>query len=375
MGKYRDVFIENDKTLGDSGTEIIELSVVDPISELHIKVKNKNGATSNKNNPIMRNISKIEIVDGANVIYSLSGALAQAMSYYQRRIVPSMQRQGGPSENQEDHFVIRFGRYLWDTIYALTPLSFRNLQLKITYNFATVTAIGATGYLTGNGKLSVIARLMEDPTLKPIGYMMAKDHYSWTTAASGEERVPLPTDYDYVMMLVRAWEVNVKLYTTLSNLKLNIDSDKDVPFDMDSWQLLKMMENEYGLITLEQHLYATTEENIQSWLGVGESAVVTPETLSTDPTTLYAVANVYGIDSGHLNLVVRNPGNTAAVTTIIQAIIRGQALNHCYAIPFGNMADPLTWFEATKVGDIKAVITQGNAGAAADIVLLQMRTY
>src|SRR4030065_1219963 len=147
MGKYRDVFIENDKTLGDSGTEIIELSFVDPISELLIKIKNKNGATSNKNNPIMRNISKIEIVDGANVIYSLSGPFAQSISYYQRGILPSMQRQGGPGKNQEDWFVLRFGRYLWDKMFALTPLAFRNLQLKITYDFATVNAVGATGFL------------------------------------------------------------------------------------------------------------------------------------------------------------------------------------------------------------------------------------
>ena len=375
MGKYRDVFIENDKTLGDSGTEIIELSVVDPISELLIKIKNKNGATSNKNNPIMRNISKIEVVDGANVIYSLSGPLAQSMSYYQRRILPSMQRQGGPGENQEDWFVLRFGRYLWDKMFALTPLAFRNLQLKITYDFATVNAVGATGFLTANGKLTVIARIMEDDNVKPVASLMAKNHYNFTSAASGDERIPLPTDHDYVMMLVRAWESNVKLYTTISNLKLNIDSDKDIPFDMDSWQMLKMMENEFGLITLEQHIYATTEENIQSWLGVGETAVITPETLSSDPTTQYALANIYGIDSGHLNLVHRNAANNAAVTNILQLIVRGQALNHCFAIPFGLMSDPDTWFKAPSVGDVKAVLTQGNAGASVDIALLQARAY
>ena len=109
MPKYRDVFLEKEKTLADSGTETIELAVVDPISEIQIRVKNKNGATSNKNNPISRNVTKIEIVDGSNVIYSMSGMLAQALSYYQRGVVPSMQRQGGPSENQEDLYIVRFG--------------------------------------------------------------------------------------------------------------------------------------------------------------------------------------------------------------------------------------------------------------------------
>ncbi len=375
MPKYRDVFIEDDKTLGDSGTETIDLSVMDPLSEILIKVKNKNGASGNKNNPIMRNITKIEIVDGANVIYSLSGAMAQAMSYYQRGVLPSMQRQGGISENQEDWFVLRFGRWLWDRMFALVPSKFRNLQLKITYDFATVRAIGATGFLTANGKLTVIARLMEGLSAEPAAYMMAKSHYSWTTGASGDERIALPNDYPYALMLLRAWETEVKLYTTISNLKLSIDQDKVIPFDLDSWQFLKKMENDLGLITLEQHIYATTEENIQTWLGVGESAVVTPETLSSDPTTLYGAANVYGVDSGHLNLVHRNPGNTAAVTNILQLIMRGQALNHCFAYNFGTMDEPDSWLDTPSHGDIKAIITQGDAGAAADLVLLQARTY
>lgn len=375
MPKYREVYLEKEKTLDDSGTATIELSVVDPISEIHIRIKNKNSTTSNKNNPISRNISKIEIVDGANVIYSLSGMLAQAMSYYQRGIVPSMQRQGGPGENQEDHYVIRFGRYLWDSAYALIPASFRNLQLKITYNFATVNDIGVTGFLTGNGKLSVICRLIEGAEEIPSGYLMAKSHYNWSTAASGDERIPLPTDHNYVMFMLRAWEVNVKLYTTISNLKLSLDQDRDIPFDITSWDMLKMMENEFGLITLEQHVWADTEENIQTWLGIGETAVTTPETLAADPATLRAITNIYGVDSGHLNLVnVTHAGGDTAVG-IHHLITRGQALNHCMVYRFGDMAMPSTWLNMAQYGDIKAVISQGNAGASADLVLLQARMY
>lgn len=375
MAKYRDVYIEDEKTLADSGTDTIELAVVDPISEIDIRIKNKNGATSNKNNPIMRNITKIEIIDGADVLYSLRGELAQAMSYYQSGLVPSMQRQGGPSENQEDHFILRFGRWLWDKPYALVPQNFRNLQLKISYDFSKVNAIGATGFLTGNGKLSVIARLMEDIAEPPAGFMMAKNHYNWTTAASGDERIPLPTDYPYVMMLLRAWEANVKLYTTISNLKLSIDQDKEIPFDLSSWDLLKQMENDYGLITLEQHIFAASEENIQTWLGVGETINVTPEGQDAVGATAGAVATVYGVDSGHFNLKLFGNDGLAKAASILQTIARGQALNHTFAKVFGGVNDPEGWLMAPEKGDIKAVITQGNAGAVADLALLQARTY
>lgn len=375
MARYRDVFLEKDKTLADSGSVTIELAVVDPISEIHIRVKNKNGATSNKNNPISRNISKIEIVDGSNVIYSLRGELAQAMSYYQRGVVPSMQRQGGPSENQEDLYVIRFGRWLWDPFYALVPQNFRNLQLKVTWNFATVTAVGATGYLADNGKLSITARLMEGLEAPPIGFMMAKDHFAWTTAASGDERISLPTDFPYVMALFRAWETETKLYSTITNIKLSIDQDKVIPIDSPAWDLLKQMENDYGQITLEQHVFAASEENIQTWLGVGESVVVTPEGQDAVGATAGAIPTVYGVDSGHFNLKLYGNDGQVKAASILQMVARGQALNHCFAIPFGTMDDPASWLNAPAHGDIKAIITQGNVGAAANFALLQARPY
>lgn len=371
MPKFREVYIEKDKTLADSGTLVTELAVVDPVSEIHIRFKAKNGATSNKNNPICKNISKIELVDGSTVIYSLNGFMAQSMSYYQRKQVPSMQRQGGPSENQEDHFVLRFGRWLWDPVFALVPAKFRNLQLKITWSLTA----SATEWLTASAKITIIARVMEDMASEPSHYMMAKSHYSWTTAGSGDERIALPSDHPYALMLFRAWETEVKLYSTISNLKLSLDQDKDIPFDMESWDFLKMMENEYGIIQLEQHIYAGTEENIQTWLGVGETVVVTPETDPTDPTTFRAHANIYGVDSGHVNLVSRGSDHATDTSGILQMIAKGQALNHCYCIPFGRMEDPNTYLPAPEYGDVKAIITQGNEGAAANLALLQARAY
>jgi len=100
MPKFREVYIEKEKSLDDSGTLPVEVAVVDPISELHIIMSAKNGGQtsspitgSNEDSPLARCVSKIELVDGSNVIYSLNEFMAQAMSYYQRRKMPSMQRQ------------------------------------------------------------------------------------------------------------------------------------------------------------------------------------------------------------------------------------------------------------------------------------------
>lgn len=373
--KLREVYIENEKTLSDSGNLVTELAVVDPVSELQFRFKAKNGASYNKDSPPARCISKIEIVDGATVIYSLDGMLAQAMSYYQTGKVPSMQRQAGPSENQEDHIVIRFGRVLWDKVFALVPVKFRNLQIKISWDLAKVNAVGATGYLTGSAKLSIIARVMEGLEGEPVGYMMAKKHYDWTTAASGDERIAIPTDYPYVLFLLRAWETEVKQYSTITNLKLSIDQDKDIPFDLASWDFLKMMENQWGKFVLDQHIFSASAENIQTWMGVGETAVITPEGQDAAGATAGAIDTLYGVDSGHLDLKVFGNDGLAKAACIHQLITVGQGLHHTFAYPFGIMDDPTTWLDAPSYGDIKAVITQGNAGAAADLALLQARAY
>lgn len=375
MPKFRDVYIENEKTLADSGSLITELAVVDPVSEIQLRFKAKNGATYNKNSPIARCVSKIELVDGANVVYSLDGMFAQAVSYYQTGKVPSMQRQAGPSENQEDHIVIRFGRWLWDKAYALAPAKFRNLQLKISWDLATVNDVGATGFLTNTGKLSVICRLMEGLAEEPVGYMMAKKHYDWTTAASGEERIALATDYPYVMMLLRAYEAQTKLYSTITNLKLSIDQDKDIPFNLSSWDLLKMMENQWGKFILDQHCYGGNEDNVQTWMAVGETVGLTPEPTVAASGLFSTHVNVLDVDSGRLNLRAVGTDHSTTSPTIHQLLCVGQGLHHTFAYPFGTMDDPDSWLDAPGVGDVKAIVTQGNAGAAASLALLQARKY
>ncbi len=375
MPLYREVYIENSKTLADSGTETIDLALVDPLSMLDIRVNAKNGATSNKNSPISRCITNIEVVDGSDKIYSLDGMLSQAISYYMSGRVPAQYRQAGPSENQSDNFMLYFGRRLWDPLYALVPNAFRNLQLKVSWDLANVNSVGATGFLTNTAQLTVIARIMEELPTPPVGYMMSKDHYSWTTPASGDERVDLPTDHPYVLFALRAWETETKLQSTITNLKLSLDQDKKIPFDLETWDLLMLMQNMYGPLSLDQHIFAGTEENVQTWLGFLETATVTPETDSQAPTDLNALVNVHGVDSGHVNLVSRNPADTAAVEAIHHLRVSGQALNHTLAYPFGEIADPASWLMAPTYGSIKAIVTQGNAGAAANMGLVQARRY
>jgi len=368
MPKYREVFLEKGKTLGDSGTQTIEIGVVDPISELHILMWATNGATSNKNNPIARNVTKIEVVDGADVLFSMDGRLAQALAYYWTKKYPykAWQEYGGAA--QEDVFPIRFGRWLWDPIYALAPGKFRNLQLKITWNLANVTAVGATGFESGSAKLTVIARIMEALAEEPTGFLMHKNHYSFTSAASGDERIDLPTDYPYALLMIRAWESGVGINSSITNLKISIDEDKDIPLDMSLAYIEELIEEEYGLIEHGIRMYGDHGDVKQVWLAMQERAALNCE---TDPV----IANFHDLMNGQMTLDLYNHDGITATGKMLQCKVQGQLPWNCVGYSFGKLDDPTTYLQAQEHGKIRAILTQGDAGAEVDIVLSQLRSY
>ena len=368
MPRYRDVYIENGKTLADSGTVTIDIAVVDPISELLVNMWADNGGTSNKNNPIPRNISKIEIVDGSDVIFSMDGRLAHALAYYMDGRQHDLDIAEWETSTQSVNIPLRFGRWLWDPLYALVPQSFRNLQLKISWNLAAVNPVGATGYATGTGRLTVIAKLMEGLEAAPIGFIMSKNHYSFTSSASGEERVDLPTDHPYVMMMLRAWESGINMSSTLTKVKISIDEDKIIPLDLDMGDVRRRVIDQYGLIDVPIQFKGNDSEVHQCFLGF--------------LNTLVPVANAAGVivglgtfDAAQYTLYLRNHDGTTPTAVTVFLTVNGQLPWNTVLIPFGVFDDPTTYLMAPAHGSIKAILTQGNAGAEVDVILAQLRNY
>ncbi len=366
--RYREVYLENAKTLADSGTEIIELAVTDPISEIAVKVYADNGATSNKDAPIPLIVSKIEVVDGANVIYSLDGEIAFAAGYYMQKKLPMLGIREAEGYVQHAEFIIGFGRWLWDPIFALVPQKFRNLQLKLTWNLAAVRAVGATGFVTNTGKVTVVVRVIEGLETEPTGYMMTKNHYNFTSAASGEERIPLPTDYPYAMLLYRAYEAGINMSTSISNAKLNIDFDKVVPFDYAANDIRNRIAKAYDMCRIHNIGKGDDAEAHESWLA--------------DTFSIQMLANASAVilglsstDAARYTVNQKDHANVAAngVTRFVECM--GIGPFNVFAIPFGILDDPDTYLPAPEHGDIKLVLTQGNAGAVVDVALVQLRSY
>ena len=141
--RWRDVVLRENHTLADSGTTILDINIVDPITALFIKIENQNGATSCQNVRPHEDIDKIELVDGSEVIFSMSMLEAMALNFYETGRLPYFKWDEGAAAAQYDTCLLLFGRYLGDKLLYLDPKKYKNLQLKITHSF---TISGTAGF-------------------------------------------------------------------------------------------------------------------------------------------------------------------------------------------------------------------------------------
>lgn len=104
MAGWQKVYLERKKaetTTSTSGTVTVDLPEKDFLSELLITAFHTNTTLTNALIPVYLAIKKIEVLDGSEVIKSLSGRQAQALAYYHGRTPPMPHRKDW--ESTETH--------------------------------------------------------------------------------------------------------------------------------------------------------------------------------------------------------------------------------------------------------------------------------
>lgn len=366
--KYRDTYVEYDKVLADSATTLVDIEGDDPITELLVELHATNRAGTNKNNPIAANISKIELVNGSDALFSLSGYQAMAYASFEMKHLPHREINEWVSNRQVDHFPIRFGRFLGDTELALVPSHFPNLQLRITHNLATIAAIDS-GFATGTGRLNVIAKIMENGPVAAQGFLMTKEVESWTNASSGDKKILLPNDYPYRKIYVRSYEAGTELIGAITKLKFTMDGDKFTPFELYTEELARLMEGWFGKMLSSYQFTKDNSDYLALWGDMdihcwGNTEGATPDILGfRDPwanrVRIQLVDNAGAAgsaESGHVTAVFTCPESTL-----------------CY--PFGKQEEIADWFDAPAHKDIKLLAAQGDADGLSSVFLQQLRRY
>ena len=365
--RVRDDCLEHQKDMGTSGTKTFDLDYSDVITGIDLDFGGTNGATSNKNAPLERLISKIEIVDGGESLWNLPGDVAYALFAQQHGAPGDDYYTECPTDTPYVSIPVRFGRYLYDPDFGFVPRNFKNPQLKITFDEATVQAAGATGYVSDSIHLSIIVRLMEEAAA-PGSYLMAKDVEDYTSLASGDHTSDMPTDYPWRLLMVRAYEAGTDLRGSISNYKLNCDRGKYIPFDLSSGNLVSRMAEMFPMTMRSGYIRGDDGDTVETWMGIDVAQAIHART-----ATRFVVAGAFW--PGRFTYHAYNEDGTAQNDVDAHWIVHGYCPHNTLIVPFGRLDVPGEWFNAPAHNSVVLYQTQADADAEVNVCVQQARSY
>lgn len=349
-----------EEAISAAGTKTIDLKVDDPISRIDIRHVITKVVDTMSAHPA-GDVTKIELVSGSDVLFSMTGYEAQALNIYDRRCGSMLEGDRSISVDQVAHYGIDFGRFLWDEMLALLPKKFNNPQLKISHTLTT-----SDGNATA-GKLEVIGHLFDQKAISPVGFLMSKEHYSYTCgAANSYEYIDLPKDHLLRKLLIRGYRDGYDPWSSVTEFKLDEENDKRIPLDWSVENYTRFMKGHWSAVReyLAGHVTAASD------------------VFYVTPTDWY-VANLEPAGSATDFYIDEVPkgGKLTVYKTAASASFSGNVMgycpNHCVEVPFGKQDDPADWYDITKIGNLRLRLKAGSNGAngTAQVVLQQLRRY
>lgn len=364
---YRKVTIHPLEALATAGTKTIDILGTDVISRLLIKyVITKGAAGHTMAAHLAKDITKIELVDGSDVLFSLTGYEAQALNIYDRKCPTMNFAQQMASCGGESFYGIDFGRFLFDPVLALDPRKFKNLQLKISY-----TLVGSDTTCAASS-LEIFSDVFDQKPASPVGFLTSKELYDYTCGADGSfEYIDLPTDYILRKMLLRAYTDAREPEYTIESIRIDEDNQKRIPLDITLKKYIDMMMGEwtpveelFSCIVTDvaggaRTYYFTPTNEFPSFAGLGTGLVVFSQ---------YPSAWIRG---GKIILATESGGQN------LFGVVKGFCPNHCIEFLFGDPKDMADWYDITKIASLRLRLEAAGSGTSgkAQVVLQQLRKY
>lgn len=344
-------------------TEVIDLNLVDPVSQFQITYEMLTGASGPPVALAAQCVTKIELIDGSDVLYSLTGAQAQAVDYYHRKNEPGNHNIYINGQRAAMCFNMNFGRYLWDSEFAFDPRRFANPQLKITMNRS------AGGKSSTAGNLTVQASIFDEKSVNPVGFLMHKQIKDYPFASASHEYTTLPTDYPIRKLFVACLLPGSGANEIFDTIKLSEDNDKRIPFNLSINEITRM-------IAGQNRPYR--EIQLASIGATDGYFFCTPTYWTKVVATSWEIENI----SNEITLMGGDGG---------RGMVYGQGLlvSMCIAVegylphgviefPFGLQDDPNDWYDVTNVGSLKLDVLSGSgmsSSYACQVMLQQKRSY
>lgn len=356
--KYRHTEIMANSDLGPAGTHLVDLNVTDPISRITLRFAPLGGSFIPAAHPAT-SIVRLELIDGSDVLYGLTGQVGQALNIFDKSnptftSIPYMT--GQPCNIALN---IDFGRYLWDKELAFDPKKFKNPQIRLTHNEALWQALCTIH------TFQIYAHMFDEKEISPMGFLSAKEIKAYVPVATGFEYTDLPTDYSMRKLIVQPYRLAGGPRGIVDHYRLNEDNDKRVVFDGDLFDLRSWLDSDCGRVD---------DNIIMNCPLAGRAGYATAHHLDSVGGFNLTASNALAVVTAGNQLTV-TPA-TAAANVMIRA--SGVNPHACVPFPFGDQMDINDWYDVQQKGTVELRLRGGPAAVATDTVRIavqQMRPY
>ena len=365
MGKYRTTTLLAAKDVGAAATEVIDINVKGVISRINIYWQTKIVTVSVELASLLACIKKVELVDGSDILASLTGEQLYALNYYDRKTHGDYEASLVVNDFTKVGISLDFGRWIWDTMWGLDPSKFKNLQLKIQHS----EALSNTAVVIN--ELIVEAMVFDEKSVTPKGFFMNKEVFSYTPAASASEFIDLPTDHTIRKLLIQSGSTTLNPFVVLDQVKISEDNDRKIVFDLkgeEFWRTNNHMwpKIDYNMIldalVTAKTIFAVTSYDNGIKIEYDDTNFVTAQTNFAQPT--------------YTNNKIALGASVDILADI--ATISGQIPFSVMCWPFGLQEDDTDWCDVRGIGSLQ-LINKGASSVGSSptgkIILQQARLY
>lgn len=354
--KYRYTTLVPSMALGESGTEPTQITLSDVITAIRIMVIATSASTAWSDHPAA-NITKIEIVDGSDLLFSLTGKCAEAMDFYQRPVARKSMIEFRNGRGCASVFDINFGRFLGDRELGFDPTRFKNPQLRLTWDIDVCETSASVGTYSAH------ALVFDEDQPSPIGFLMSKEIKAYTPASATWDYTDLPLDYTLRTLGIQAQVGGSNLATSLADVKLSEDNDKRIPINGSANDLARFYASEMGEYSEFVRIMLTTSL-AGYYVTPGYNARLAASTMVAS-----SAVQAQAAQGGKVNAQIESAGQG-------QFQVNGQLPHQVLAIPFGRRNVIEDWYDVTKLGNLKLSLKGGSAATGTfRIITEQLRRY
>ncbi len=340
-----------------AATKTIDVNINKPISRITVQLKATNNGSVPTAHP-QKMLTKVELVDGSNVLASLSGIEGRALNFYERGFLPFALMDFRNDVQCSAIVELNFGRFLWDTLYAFDPKKFNNPQLRITHNLA------AGGSSPDAATLTVYAHTFDEQAAAPVGFFTSKEQYSYTLTASAKEKIELATDMPYRFLMLQSLYSGKQPWENYNKIKLSEDNDSRVIINDESVSdLIKLFQGDARIVEQIMALDLDAAPAIYCTPTYDQNVVALG--LSAADTALFTTQG----SGGTFNATGTNAQHS-------QMQVSGLLPHGALCLPFGDPKNSADWYDVSKIGSLIAWITAGSgAVGTVEVVSQQVRKY